>query len=204
MSLAMQSKLLRVLEDGLVNPLGSERGRSVDVRVIAATHRNLAEMVTQGRFREDLLYRLNVISIAVPPLRDRADDIPLLVHHFLDKHAKGRKVRVTADAMKRLQRYAWPGNIRQLENEIRRAIVLCDDAIDTVHLSADVREPKSPGSDERNGLLVRARVDALETDLVERALSETHGNQTKAAGMLGLSRFGLQKMMKRLAIKAPE
>jgi serine/threonine-protein kinase PknK len=204
MSLAMQSKLLRVLEDGLVNPLGSERGRSVDVRVIAATHRNLAEMVTQGRFREDLLYRLNVISIAVPPLRDRADDIPLLVHHFLDKHAKGRTVRLTADAMKRLQRYAWPGNIRQLENEIRRAVVLCDDAIDTVHLSADVREPKTPGSNERNGMLVRARVDALEADLVERALSETRGNQTKAAEMLGLSRFGLQKMMKRLGIKAPE
>jgi serine/threonine-protein kinase PknK len=203
MSLAMQSKLLRVLEDGLVNPLGSERGRSVDVRVIAATHRNLEEMVKQGRFREDLWYRLNVISIAVPPLRDRADDIPLLVHHFLEKHLNGRKVRVTADAMKRLQRYGWPGNVRQLENEIRRAIVLCDSSIDAIHLSADVKECKGTGTNGPNSMLVRGRVDALEADLVERALSDTRGNQTKAAEMLGLSRFGLQKMMKRLGIKAP-
>jgi serine/threonine-protein kinase PknK len=203
MSLAMQSKLLRVLEDGQVNPLGAERGRSVDVRIIAATHRNLDEMVKTGRFREDLMYRLNVICIAVPPLRDRADDVPLLVRHFLDKHAKGRKISVTADAMKRLQRCAWPGNIRQLENEIRRAVVLCDATVDVVHLSADVQKPKGPGADEHASMRVRARVDALEADLVDRALLETRGNQTKAAEMLGLSRFGLQKMMKRLGIKPP-
>jgi transcriptional regulator with GAF, ATPase, and Fis domain len=202
MSLAMQAKLLRVLEDGEVRPLGTERGRRVDVRVIAATHRNLEQLVKAGEFREDLFYRLNVISIRVPPLRQRADDIAVLVQHFIEKHGQGRRIKVSADALLRLRRYAWPGNVRQLENEVRRAIVLSDEVIEAEHLSTDVQRPPDDANAEPVGLRVRPRVDALEMELVQTALLETRGNQTKAAEMLGLSRFGLQKMIKRLGIKA--
>src|SRR6185369_15418773 len=203
MSLVMQTKLLRVLEEGEVRPLGSERGRKVDVRVVAATHRDLEQMVRDGKFREDLFYRLNVISIRVPPLRERTDDIPLLVLHFIEKHGQGRRAKVSAGALACLRRFAWPGNVRQLENEIRRALVLSDDIIDIEHLSAEAQRPSGDGEDEPIGLRVRPRVDALEAELVQTALVETRGNQTKAAEKLGLSRFGLQKMIKRLGIKAP-
>jgi transcriptional regulator with PAS, ATPase and Fis domain len=203
MSLAMQTKLLRVLEEGEVRPLGTDRGHRVDVRVVAATHRNLEQMVKEGTFREDLFYRLNVISIRVPPLRERTDDVPLLVQHFIDKHGQGRRIKVSADALLRLRRYPWPGNVRQLENEVRRALVLSDGLIEAEHLSADVQRPPDNASGEPVGLRVRPRVDALETELVQTALIETRGNQTKAAEVLGLSRFGLQKMIKRLRIKAP-
>jgi transcriptional regulator with GAF, ATPase, and Fis domain len=200
MSLAMQSKLLRVLQDGEVRPVGSDRARRVDVRVIAATHRDLAAMVASGAFRDDLLYRLNVITLEVPALRERAEDIPYLVEHFVDKHASGRTVRVTRAAMTKLSTFAWPGNVRQLENEIRRALVLGEDRIDVAELSAGVQRGGGPPS----GLNLRSRVDALENELVHEALAKTRGNQTRAAQMLGLSRFGLQKMMKRLGVKAPE
>lgn len=198
MSLPMQTKLLRVLEDGVVRAVGSERGRKVDVRVIGATHRDLDELVKAGRFREDLLFRLNVISVRVPPLRERSSDIPLLVRHFVSKHAT-RAVEFTAAATTALCAYAWPGNVRQLENEVRRALVLADDAVDVEHLSRDVRAAE--GGAPRDELDLRARVDALEKDLVETALDRTDGNQTRAAELLGLSRYGLQKMIKRLGVR---
>jgi transcriptional regulator with GAF, ATPase, and Fis domain len=199
MSLAMQAKLLRVLEDGLVRPVGSERARKVDVRVVTATHRDLAEMVRARTFREDLLYRLSVITIPIPALRERAGDVPLLVRHFLDKHARGAPIRVTRAAMERLGAYPWPGNVRQLENEIRRSIVLSDGTIDREHLSKEV-DAGGAGRPPALGLEVRSRVDALEADLVREAMRRTQGNQTQAAKLLGLSRFGLQKMIKRLAL----
>jgi transcriptional regulator with PAS, ATPase and Fis domain len=200
MSMGMQSKLLRVLQEGEVRAVGSERVRKVDVRVIAATHRDLSAMVAAGSFREDLFYRLNVITLRVPALRERAEDIPLLVAHLVQKHAPGRSVKVTRAAMAKLTAFAWPGNVRQLENEIRRALVLGEGAIDVVDLSEDVVRggPPSRGT----GLDLRARVDALEVELVREALVRTRGNQTRAANLLGLSRFGLQKMMKRLGLKA--
>jgi transcriptional regulator with GAF, ATPase, and Fis domain len=199
MSLAMQAKLLRVLEDGLVRPVGSERARKVDVRVVTATHRDLAEMVRARTFREDLLYRLSVITIPIPALRERAGDVPLLVRHFLDKHARGAPIRITRAAMERLGAYPWPGNVRQLENEIRRSIVLSDGTIDREHLSKEV-DAGGAGRPPALGLEVRSRVDALEADLVREAMRRTQGNQTQAAKLLGLSRFGLQKMIKRLAL----
>ena len=200
--LSMQAKLLRVLQDGEVRPVGGERARKVDVRVIAATHRDLEAMVAAGTFREDLLYRLNVITLRVPALRERPEDIPLLVEHMIGKHAQGRRVKVTRGAMARLMAYAWPGNVRQLENEVRRALVLSDGAIDTAELSADVARG-GPSAARGGGLDMRSRVDALETELVIEALHKTRGNQTRAAQLLGLSRFGLQKMMKRLKVKVP-
>jgi len=203
MPLPLQVKLLRALEERKVRPVGSHESHDVDVRVIAATHRNLEQMVQGGKFREDLFYRLNVISIRVPPLRERTDDIPLLVQHFIEKHGQGRRAKVSAGALGCLRRFAWPGNVRQLENEIRRALVLSDDVIDVEHLSAEVQRPAGDGGEEPVGLRVRPRVDALEAELVQTALVETRGNQTKAAEKLGLSRFGLQKMIKRLGIKSP-
>lgn len=201
MKLSLQTRLLRILEDGVVRPLGTERAQRVDVRLIAATNRDLEKMVADQTFREDLFYRLNVVALRVPPLRERREDIPFLVDHFISAYAEGRDVRITRAAMAALEAAPWPGNVRQLENEVRRALVLCDGIIDAEHLSfGGARETPTPGSD--SGLDIRLRVDELEADLVRQALSKTNGNQTQAAKLLGLSRFGLQKMMKRLQIGA--
>ena len=198
MSLATQVKLLRVLEDGVVRPVGSERTRRVDVRIVAATHRDLAAMVRTKHFREDLFFRLNVIAIRVPPLRERASDIPLIVREMVRKHGGGKNVAVTRAAMDRLASYDWPGNVRQLENEVRRALVLTDGSIDYQHLSPEIVTV----AQRDVGLNLRSRVDMLEADLVRQALDHTRGNQTQAAKMLGLSRFGLQKMITRLGIRS--
>jgi transcriptional regulator with GAF, ATPase, and Fis domain len=204
MPLAMQSKLLRVLQDGDVRAVGSERTRRVDVRLIAATHRDLEAMVQKRTFREDLYYRLNVVTVRMPPLRERRGDIPLIVSYLLKKHGEGRKVRLTKGAMDRIVSFGWPGNVRQLENEVRRALVLCSQVsegeevvVDVADLSPELLRAESP---REIGLDMRSRVDALETDLLREALTKTHGNQTKAAEILGLSRFGLQKMMRRLKV----
>ncbi len=199
MSLSMQTKLLRVLETGEVRPLGSEKSQFVDVRVIGATQRDLEAMVKAGSFRDDLFYRLNVVSVKVPPLRERRADILLLMKHFLVKHATAQVPVVSEAAAACLEAYAWPGNVRELENEARRALVMASDAITPDHLSLRVQgKPLAPLS--VNDLNVRGRVDQLETELVRTALDKTRGNQTRAAELLGLSRFGLQKMMKRLHI----
>jgi transcriptional regulator with PAS, ATPase and Fis domain len=200
MSPAMQTKLLRVLQDGEVRPVGGNRARSVDVRVLAATHRDLEALVAAGRFREDLFYRLNVVMLRIPALRERTDDIPLLVAHLLEKHAAGRGLKVTRAAMDRLVRFPWPGNVRQLENEIRRALVLADGRIDVAELSQDVARG-GPGASRGSGLDLRTRVDALEAELVREAMAKSGGNQTRAAELLGVSRFGLQKMIRRLRIQ---
>jgi serine/threonine-protein kinase PknK len=201
MPLSMQAKLLRVLQDGEVRPVGGERSRHVDVRIIGATHRDLEAMVLAGSFRQDLFYRLNVITVRVPSLRERGVDIPSLVSHLLAKHAPGKKLRVTRGAMDRLSAFTWPGNVRQLENEVRRAIVLAEDdgLIDVGELSSDIAQA-GPGPARDTGLDLRSRIDRLEREAVTAALVTTQGNQTQAARLLGLSRFGLQKMMKRLQI----
>ncbi|MFN0206465.1 MAG: sigma-54 interaction domain-containing protein [Planctomycetota bacterium] len=141
MSAAMQTKLLRVLQDGEVRAVGGDKAIHVDVRVIAASNKDLRELVGKKLFREDLYFRLNVITIYLPPLRERKEDIPLLVDHFLRKAAieTNRELTVTPAAMKVLQKHRWPGNVRELENEIRRGVALCDDTIDFGDLSVDVR-----------------------------------------------------------------
>jgi transcriptional regulator with GAF, ATPase, and Fis domain len=195
MTPAMQARLLRVLENGEVRPVGSDRTKRVHVRVIAATHRDLEAMVKDGSFREDLYYRLSVVTIAVPPLRERPEDIAPLVAHFVDKHAEGKRVSVEQRALSQLTAFRWPGNVRQLENEVRRALVLADDVVGEAHLSPDlVQEP----SDDIDELDLKAQVDRLERRLIRRALDTCGGNQTQAARALGVSRYGLQKMLRRL------
>ena len=196
MSPAMQARLLRVLQDGEVRPVGGERARKVDVRVVAATHRDLPAMVAAGRFREDLFYRLAVMRIDLPPLRERIEDIAPLAQHFLRTHARGRAVEIAPAALAALGRHPWPGNVRQLENEIRRALVLSDGTITSEHLSAELSHQGA--AQPADPLDLRARVDELERGLIRQALEAAHGNQTRAARMLGVSRFGLQKMLRRL------
>ncbi|MEO7092356.1 MAG: sigma 54-interacting transcriptional regulator, partial [Polyangiales bacterium] len=200
MGAAMQAKLLRVLQDGEVRPVGSDKSSFVDVRIIAATHRDLEAMVKERRFREDLFYRLAVVRIVVPALRERSEDVPTLVEHFVTRFEGDRRVKVTRRALAALAAAPWPGNVRQLENELRRALVLCDDTLDLEHLSDEVARTARGVSSAGGDLSLRERVDALERRLVADALRRTAGNQTRAAKALGVSRFGLQKMLKRLAL----
>ncbi|MBK6696941.1 MAG: sigma 54-interacting transcriptional regulator [Myxococcales bacterium] len=201
MSPGLQAKLLRVLQNGEIRAVGDERSRRVNVRVLAATHRDLEGMVKSGAFREDLYYRLNVVSIPVPPLRERPEDIPSLVTHLVLKHGGGRPIRLTRAALERLVADPWPGNVRQLENEVRRALVLAGDRIDASELSPELM--RATQARRSGGTDLRSRLDSLETELVQEALDKTRGNQTKAAEMLGVSRFGLQKMIKRLGLRLP-
>ncbi len=202
MGAAMQAKLLRVLQDGEVRPVGGERTTKVDVRVVGATHRDLEAMVKDGSFREDLYYRLAVVTITVPPLRDRTEDLPGLIEHFVRRWSDTRKIRVTKNALAVLATAPWPGNVRQLENELRRALVLCDEVLDVEHLSPEILTPRGAGRGGEGPLTLRDQLDALERRLVHDALRRASGNQTHAARALGVSRFGLQKMIKRLGLAA--
>lgn len=200
MPLSMQTKLLRVLQEGEVRSLGAGRTQKVDVRVIVATHKDLRAMVLEGRFREDLYYRLNVVTLQLPPLRERREDIPSLVAHFLDKYSKGRACTLSESALHRLIDFPWPGNVRQLENEIRRMVVLGGEELTAADLSPEVLN----GSlDLPQATTLKDKVDLLERRLVLEALEQARGNRTRAAETLGLSRFGLQKMIQRLEIQLP-
>jgi transcriptional regulator with GAF, ATPase, and Fis domain/serine/threonine protein kinase len=195
MSPALQAKLLRVLQESEVRPLGSERTRRVNVRILAATHRDLLSLVQAGKFREDLYYRLAVVSLDVPPLRARREDIAVLVQHFVHKHGEGRRISVSADVLRALEHAAWPGNVRELENQVRRALALCDTRIEIAHLGFTQAQPVL--DDE---LDLHAQTELLTRTLVEQALSRAQGNLTRAAELLGISRFGLQKMVKRFGL----
>ncbi|MDB4979393.1 MAG: Response regulator of zinc sigma-54-dependent two-component system [Myxococcales bacterium] len=208
MSPAMQGKLLRVLQEGELRRVGAERTRKVDVRVVAATNRDLARMVEEGKFRQDLYFRLNVACINLPPLRERREDIPRIIEHFLDKCVAAarsgsadtaRKV-VEPAALARLGAHRWPGNVRELENEITRAYALSGERITVADLSPAVAaagEGVVPSPDDVDNLLLKPRVERLERALLREALGRSGNNQTKAAELLGLSRFGLQKKLKR-------
>ena len=199
MSPSLQAKLLRVLQDGELRPLGATKVKKVDVRLVCATHRDLEKMVSAGTFREDLWYRLNVVAVRVPPLRERREDIVLLADHFVAKYGVGRTIAIAPDAMRVLNQAEWPGNVRQLENELRRAMVMAEGRIEASDLSSEVSRAKV--TKLTNGGALRSRVDALEVDAISDALRETHGNQSQAAKRLGVSRYGLLKMMKRLGIR---
>lgn len=205
-SQAMQIRLLRVLQEGEVKRVGETEVRKVDVRVIAATNKNLEDMVAAGGFREDLYYRLSVIPVVMPPLRDRPEDIPVLAHHFMDRACRkfGRNVtRISEEAMRILEAYSFPGNVRELENEIERAVMLAEgDTITAEAVSDRIRKGAQAGAlaaAEGGGL--NETVDRLKKRLIRQALDASGGNKTQAAESLGLTRQSLQQMMKRLGME---
>jgi transcriptional regulator with PAS, ATPase and Fis domain len=201
MSQTMQTKLLRALQEGVIRPLGGSEEKKVDVRIIAASNRDLASLVREGGFREDLYYRMNVVSVEVPPLRERLEDVPALVAHFLEKHGKTRSVSVSNEAMARLMAFDWPGNVRELENEIMRALVLGGEVIgaDLVLPDRDV-DAAGPAPPAGSDLDLKAQMERLERTLIRKALRKTGGNQSAASRILGISRYGLIKKMRRLGI----
>ncbi len=214
MALDLQKKLLRVLQEGEVRPLGSQTTVKVDVRLICATNRNLEQMVQDGEFREDLYYRLAVLPVHLPPLRDRKEDIPPLVKRFLSdlqRETPGGRVRISTDAMEKVVGYSWPGNVRELQNEIRRAAILCDGVILETHLSPHVREgrrgPSAAQADDglvpaERGTTLPDMVKDLEIREIQKAFDRAQSNKSRAADLLGLSRFALQRKLEKYGLDA--
>lgn len=204
LSLNLQKKLLRVLQEREFQRLGGKERVKVDIRVIAATNRNLEEDVKEGRFREDLFYRLNVVSIPIPPLRERRDDIPLLAEYFLRKFNKENRKDIRSfdpEVMKLFMNYEWPGNVRELENVIERAVVLCNfDKIILDNIPPNIINSKV---EKRHIIdLSSENLNLLEVEkkIIQKALNEVHWNQTKASALLGISRKQLRTKMKNLGL----
>jgi len=207
--LSLQVKLLRVLQSREYSPVGDNRTLKADVRVIAATNVNLEDASRAGTFREDLYYRLNVIHVTVPPLRDRMEDIPLLVQHFLKRAGERtgrRRIRFLSRAAASLiSQYSWPGNVRELENTIERAVLLCgSDTIEPKDLPARVcglgQEKRISPRLPDTGTDLRAAVENFENQLIRQALERTNWNKKQAAQLLGLNRTTLVEMLKRKRI----
>ena len=197
MPLEVQPKILRVLQDQEFERVGGLRTISVNARIVVATNRDLGQMVSQNEFREDLFYRLNVFPIQLPPLRERATDIPLLVQHFVRKHAKriGKRIEtVPGETMRALSRWHWPGNVRELENIIERALILSSGSVLNVPLS-ELTGSTLPMPTTRVQTL-----EASEKDLIFRALRESNGVIATAAGKLGIKRTTLNSRMRKLRI----
>src|SRR5690606_15860086 len=193
MSLSTQKKLLRVLQEREFERVGGTVSVKVDTRVIAATNKNLAQEVRENRFREDRYYRLNVITIYLPPLRERLDDIPMLVEHFLHKHrytAGSGPAKITPGAMRMLQEYDWPGNVRELENLIERAVVLAQGTVITEdHItfsSADQRNFVDIAARVRRGATITEVQQEVEKLMLIEALKQVEGDRVAAASLLGL------------------
>jgi DNA-binding NtrC family response regulator len=200
MRIESQAKLLRVLQDGLVERVGATQSRKVDVRVIVATNRDLAKRLEEGAFRKDLYYRLDVLRIDLPPLRERIQDLPLLVSHFREKLAAklGKPVpSVGADVIDAMRRYRWPGNVRELENTLEQLFILCDGpAIAVDDLPEKLREPSTePGMFKLP--LGGVVLEDLEQDLIRQALARSGGRIKEAAELLGLTYKTLQYRLKK-------
>jgi two-component system response regulator AtoC len=202
--LEMQAKLLRVLQEKEVRPVGSNDKVNVDVRVIAATNRDLEAAYRGGTFRKDLYFRLNVVTVHLPALRDRRSDIPMLVHHFLDRYARGENLQVTAAAMKSLLQYDWPGNIRELENCIARAVTLGDRrTIDVSDLPPAIRSDQTsstPVSPQDTASLSTTALAEMERMTILRVFEQANGDKALAGKMLGISRATLYRKLKRYNI----
>jgi two-component system response regulator PilR (NtrC family) len=224
--LAMQVKLLRAIQEKAVRPVGDSQEIAVDIRILSATHKNLPELVQEGSFRQDLFYRINVIELAVPPLRDRSEDISLLARHILERIAREYECEpatLTHDAVNRLQNYDFPGNVRELENILERAFTLCDDdAIDAedLHLNGGVApdmpapaaDPANAGTSTSNNKTTPANtipdgemnlenfLEGIERQAIEKALEATRWNKTAAARRLGISFRALRYRLKKLGM----
>jgi DNA-binding NtrC family response regulator len=208
MSPALQAKLLRVLQEREIERVGDSHPIKIDVRMIAATHSDLTKMVAEGSFREDLFYRLNVIPVKVPPLRDRRDDIPLLVQHFLQKLSGdvGRgPASMSQEALRRMMAYHWPGNVRQLENVVERAIAFSQGRpqVDLQDLTPEVRTPPATATSNEvwfpeDGVDFEGYISGIELSLIKQSLERTQGNKRQAAKLLKLKRTTLIEKLKRL------
>jgi two-component system, NtrC family, response regulator HupR/HoxA len=204
MSPTLQVKVLRVLQEGTFNRVGDTETQKVDVRIIAATNRDLSAMVAAGEFREDLYYRINVINVGLPALRDRRGDVPLLVDAFLDKQAKGRPKKLAPECLQRMLEYPWPGNVRELENEIERLVVLAGDAptISEALLSPRIRlftpDPEVATGDVDS---LPAAVEALERKMIGAAMRRHNGNKTRAAEELKVSRRNLIRLVQKYELE---
>lgn len=207
MPLPLQAKLLRALQEGEVQWVGSDAPLTVDVRVLAATNRDLREEVARRRFREDLYFRLNVISLEVPPLRDRGEDIPVLAAHFLERFAGRNRKSIrgfSPQAVDSLLRYAWPGNVRELENAVERAVILCNgDLITRRELPAAITEAASPeeASSAAVGALAGLPLDELERRAIGETLRCTGDNKSEAARQLGITRATLHNKLRKYGME---
>jgi len=198
----LQARLLRVLQEKEIERVGDSTQIKVDVRVVAATNKNLPELITQGKFREDLYYRLNVVTIPIPPLRKRKDDIPFLIDYFIQKFSKDEKIKITDEVLKILLAYDWPGNVRELENTIERVIVISTEPLITPALLPPMIKQtavfKSPSSGDP--IDTNLTLNEIERNAIINALSQTKGNQTRAAKLLDIPRHVLIYRMKKLGI----
>jgi len=212
MALALQAKLLRVLQDGTFTAVGENKQRHADVRIVAATNKDLVEMVKQGRFREDLLYRLNVLNIHLPPLRQRRSDIPMLANHFLEQIAKRSESAVKTlsnEAMRTLCDSDWPGNVRQLQNEMERAWILSGDAseITASLLSPEIRrgsilsDSTTTSELSTTNVLLKDALQELEKKMIEESLTRLKGNKSESARELGISRSNLIAKVKEYGLE---
>jgi len=198
----MQVKLLRAIQEKAIRPVGGQKEESVDVRILSATHKDLAKMVADGEFRQDLFYRINVIELKVPPLRERGDDVFLLADHILSDLSIeiGENIRLSSAARKALKAYRFPGNVRELENILERAMTLCDgDVIE----EADLQLPENnladtiPDSEEMH---LEPYLDAIERERIVTALEQTRWNKTAAAKILGISFRALRYRLEKLGL----
>ena len=212
MSAEAQPKLLRFLESGEIHPLGEPKPTHVDVRIVAATNANLDQLVSDGKFREDLFYRLNVLPIHIPPLRERREEVPALVEYFLERFGREMQkpmLRVADETLEDLLLYRWPGNVRQLANELRRMVALAEPGamLTPAQLSKDIIASRRTIPIEPSEMVMRLdqpladATEQLERAVIERALTSSGGNNDQAAKLLGLSRKGLYLKRQRLGLK---
>jgi len=211
MSPEMQKKLLRVLQEGEVRPLGSNQVTHVDVRLLAASHADLEEMVKAGKFREDLFYRVNVLALRLPPLRERRDDIPLLAGALLTRAARESNrpaPHLAHEVLAALSSYDWPGNVRELENEMRRVLLLAEDTVRIEHLTPLILQKGAAGGQGPAAVLplvvgdLRSAVETFERTAIDEALRRAGGNKSRAAKELGISRFALQRKLEKYGLGA--
>lgn len=208
MPLQLQVKLLRVLQEEEIRRVGAATSRKINVRVVSATSRDLESDVKNGKFREDLFFRLNVFCITLPPLRERLDDIQMLAEHFIRKHSEAnpnRVTRISPDALRLLLAYTWPGNVRELENVIERSMILCDDTVIVPSCFPPSLVPEhlhttALNNDQDEELSIKKAEDAMERDLIRKALFRTGGNRTHAARILEISHRSLLYKMKEYGI----
>jgi transcriptional regulator with PAS, ATPase and Fis domain len=207
MSPDMQKKLLRTLQEGEIRRVGAKATTKVDVRIVSASNKNLARLVRAGEFREDLFYRLRVLTVDLPPLRDRNEDVPVLTRHFLKLHTRaGKPVKALDEGvLELLQGYEWPGNVRELENEVKRMVALSEETIGPDVLSPHVRlgaRGLTELDDEGSVRDLNELVEGVERREIAKALRVAKGNKTKAADLLGISRFTLQRKLDKYDMNA--